>query len=56
MIPCPKGDHTTDSGAEINKQVAELLTHYDDAHGEELPDDTRELIRACARALGGARV
>jgi len=56
MLPCPEGDWTSDSNEDINKQVAALLHHYDEEHGEPLPQETRELLRACARALGGTRV
>ncbi|MGH2756222.1 MAG: hypothetical protein ACRDI3_00355 [Actinomycetota bacterium] len=56
MIPCPHLDYSTDDGDPVQKQVAELLTHYDEEHGDGLPEDAREVIRACARALGGTRV
>lgn len=56
MLSCPNLDWTSDSEADITEQVAALLKHYDEKHGEGLPEDARELIRACARALGGSRV
>jgi len=56
MLTCPQFDWTSDSNAEVNEQVAAFLLHYDEVHGQDLPDDAREVIRACARALGGSRV
>lgn len=58
MIPlkCPHLDWQSDPSKPDNEEVAALLTHYADTHGEDLPDTAREVIRACAKALGGARV
>lgn len=55
MLPCPKLDWSSNENDPVNEQVAELLTHYEATHGEGLPQDVRDLIKACARALGGTR-
>lgn len=58
MIPCPRRDWTSDSGDDVNIQVAKLLRHYEETHGEGdgLPQDLRDLLTACANALEGAHV
>lgn len=56
MLPCPRLDWESNSEDDVNKQVAELLLHYEDTHSEGLPDDTRQLLKACAKALAPARV
>ena len=56
MLPCPRLDYTSESDDPINEQVADLLRHYEEIHGAELPQDARELLKACAHALDGAKV
>lgn len=56
MLTCPHLDWWSDEDDSAEKQVAALLIHYDETHGEGLPEDARELIRACARLLNPAGV
>ncbi len=56
MLPCPQLDWTSDWQDPVNEQVAKLLRHYNLTHGDPLPQDARDLLEACAKALEGAKV
>lgn len=55
MLKCPRLDWQSNSEKDVNDQVADLLKHYEETHGDGLPQDARELMKACANALGGVR-
>lgn len=56
MIKCPRLDWTSNSADPVNDQIADLLTHYEQTHGDGLPQEVRDLMKACAQALGGIKV
>lgn len=56
MLKCPILDWDSDPQKDINEQVADLLRHFNETHGDRLPEDGRALLEACAHALDGAKV
>lgn len=55
MLECPHGDWTSTSTDPVNEQVANLLRHYEATHGGVMPKEVRDLLKACANALGGIK-
>ncbi len=56
MIPCPERDWQSTTGDQPNDQIAALLEHYEQTHCDGQPQQVRDLLKACARALGGLKV
>lgn len=56
MLKCPRLDWDSNPEDPINEQVADLLRHYENEHGDGLPQDAREVLKSCARALDGLKV
>ena len=51
-LDCPAGDWKNDPGGlPVAEQIAGLLGHLVDAHGDEMPDPVRSAITACKREL-----
>ena len=55
MLKCPNLDWDSNPEDPVNEQVAELLRHYERAHGTGLPQDARDVLKACANALEGVK-
>lgn len=51
MLPCPEEDWTSNSTEPVNEQVAALLIHYENTHCDNVNEDVRELLKACAKVL-----
>ncbi|MGH2747366.1 MAG: hypothetical protein ACRDKB_05525 [Actinomycetota bacterium] len=52
-LDCPLKDwwQPTPPGDLVSGQVAGLLGHIEEAHGEPLPEPIREAIKACKKEL-----
>lgn len=50
-LDCPVGDWPNDPSKEPNEQIALLLGHLNDVHGQGLPPEIRAGIDACKKAL-----
>jgi hypothetical protein len=51
-LDCPFGDWPNDpSGLPASEQVAGLLDHIEEVHGEPIPEPVREALKACRKEL-----
>lgn len=50
-LDCPAGDWHNDASKLPTQQVALLLGHLNDEHGQGVPSELREGITACKREL-----
>lgn len=56
MIKCPHEDWESNGSDLPNKQIADLLTHYEAKHCDDQPQQVRDVLEACAKVLGGVGV
>lgn len=50
-LDCPIGDWPNDGSKDTNEQIALLLGHLNDVHGQDLPPEVRAGIDACKKAI-----
>ena len=50
-LDCPRNDWDNDPTKPVGTQVADLLGHLQEAHGQGMPDTVRDVITACRKDL-----